>query len=199
MAQMTTSAPMCVAENNLSMRRIRWTLSSGSRESFRPRDTDHRSRGAGSTARHRAAQHRCLRVLRQCHEVCFSCFSDVHRPRLRGPLHTLVLRDRLLDRMAVCPPNPRPRNRGRPDRAFPGSNAVTLAGRDGRYRRFMPDQQALATFLRARRDLLKPAMWVLPRRNVGGWRACAVREVACWPASAPSTTCARARPGTSAL
>lgn len=57
----------------------------------------------------------------------------------------------------------------------------------------MADQQALATFLRARRDLLKPA--ALPKVNADGWWVCATRKSHCWPASAPSTTCGSSRAG----
>ena len=43
------------------------------------------------------------------------------------------------------------------DPAVPGSNTVTRTGPDGAIVDSCPDQPALATFLRARRDLLKPA------------------------------------------
>jgi transcriptional regulator with XRE-family HTH domain len=60
-----------------------------------------------------------------------------------------------------------------PDGIVPGSGGVTLGGRVSAIVALMPDPQSLATFLRTRRDLLKPADVGLAegeRRRVAGLR-----------------------------
>ena len=66
------------------------------------------SAGAVSAARHRTARHRCLcGCCRQAHSVFAFLLFAVFTAHVCAVLfHTLVLRDRLLDRMALWPTGP---------------------------------------------------------------------------------------------